>query len=55
MIPSTNIKAVKIKDTGTTVVQLSRGTWLVDDKEYTVDGYRDVEVVVQDPNSIKFK
>ncbi len=55
MIPSTNIKAVKIKDTGATVVQLSRGTWLVDDKECTIDSWNGMEVVVQDPKSIKFK
>lgn len=55
MIPVQKIKAVKIEDTGSNVIQLSRGTWLVDGKEYVVDSYQGVEVVVSDPTALQYK
>ena len=56
MLPTRQkIKAVKIEDTGSNIVQLTRGTWLVDGKEYVVERYQGIEVVVNDPTTVQYK
>lgn len=51
-------KTIKLKELDTIshpIVELTRGTWLVDGVEYTVEGYNGQEVMVKDVASIKFK
>lgn len=57
MTPTENIKVklIKIEDTGSNVVSLSRGTWSIDGKEYTIDSYQNQEVMVLNPELMKFK
>lgn len=55
MTPVKKIKLVKLQDTGTNVVVLTQGTWLVDGVEYKEDSWQGREVVVKDPANIYIK